>query len=39
MLVAIVALYVVHGRATGTYTFDYLQLVGHADRARRRRGG
>ena len=28
MLVAIVALYVVHGRATGTYTFDYLQLVG-----------
>src|SRR5579872_3768859 len=28
MLVAIVALHVVHGRATGTYTFDYLQLVG-----------
>jgi NADH-quinone oxidoreductase subunit M len=28
MLIAIVALYVVHGRATGTYTFDYLQLVG-----------
>jgi NADH-quinone oxidoreductase subunit M len=30
MLVAIVALYVVHGRATGTYTFDYTQLVGTA---------
>lgn len=28
MLVAIVALYFVHGRATGTYTFDYVQLVG-----------
>jgi NADH-quinone oxidoreductase subunit M len=28
MLVAIVALYLVHGRATGTYTFDYVQLVG-----------
>jgi NADH-quinone oxidoreductase subunit M len=28
MLIAIVALYVVHGRATGTYTFDYVQLVG-----------
>ena len=26
MLVAIVALYVVHGRATGVYTFDYVQL-------------
>ena len=28
MLVAIVALYFVHGRATGVYTFDYGQLVG-----------
>jgi len=28
MLVAIVALAVAHGRATGTYTFDYSQLVG-----------
>ena len=28
MLVAIVALYFVHGRATGAYTFDYVQLVG-----------
>jgi NADH-quinone oxidoreductase subunit M len=28
MLVAIVALYFVHGRATGAYTFDYAQLVG-----------
>jgi NADH-quinone oxidoreductase subunit M len=28
MLVAIVALYFVHGRATGMYTFDYVQLVG-----------
>jgi len=28
MLVAIVSLYFVHGRATGTYTFDYVQLVG-----------
>jgi NADH-quinone oxidoreductase subunit M len=28
MLVAIVALYVVHGRTTGAYTFDYVQLVG-----------
>ena len=28
MLVAIVGLYFVHGRETGTYTFDYLQLVG-----------
>jgi len=28
MLIAIVALYVVHGRTTGIYTFDYLQLVG-----------
>jgi NADH-quinone oxidoreductase subunit M len=30
MLVAIVAVYVVHGRATGIYTFDHLQLVGTA---------
>ena len=28
MLVAIVALSIAHGRATGTYTFDYPQLVG-----------
>jgi NADH-quinone oxidoreductase subunit M len=28
MLVAIVALAFVHGRATGIYTFDYVQLVG-----------
>ena len=28
MLVAIVGLYFVHGRATGAYTFDYLQLLG-----------
>ncbi|HEX5474679.1 MAG TPA: NADH-quinone oxidoreductase subunit M [Vicinamibacterales bacterium] len=28
MLVAIVALSVVHGRATGVYTFDYVQLLG-----------
>ena len=28
MLVAIVGLYFVHGRATGLYTFDYLQLLG-----------
>ncbi len=28
MLVAIVGLYFVHGRATGFYTFDYLQLLG-----------
>ena len=28
MLVAIVGLYFVHGRATGSYTFDYLQLLG-----------
>jgi len=28
MLIAIVALYFVHGRATGVYTFDYVQLVG-----------
>ncbi|RJQ75601.1 MAG: NADH-quinone oxidoreductase subunit M [Desulfobacteraceae bacterium] len=30
MLAAIVGLYVVHGRATGTYTFDYPQLIGTA---------
>jgi NADH-quinone oxidoreductase subunit M len=28
MLVAIVGLYFVHGRNTGIYTFDYLQLLG-----------
>jgi NADH-quinone oxidoreductase subunit M len=28
MLVAIVALYFVHGRATRVYTFDYVQLLG-----------
>ena len=28
MLVAIVGLYFIHGRATGSYTFDYLQLLG-----------
>lgn len=28
MLVAIVGLYVAHGRATGTYTFEYTQLLG-----------
>ena len=28
MLIAIVALYVAHGRATGAYTFDYMQLLG-----------
>lgn len=28
MLLAILGLYFVHGRATGTYTFDYLQLLG-----------
>jgi NADH-quinone oxidoreductase subunit M len=28
MLVAILALYFVHGRVTGTYTFDYEQLLG-----------
>jgi len=28
MLVAILALYFVHGRTTGVYTFDYLQLLG-----------
>jgi len=28
MLVAIIGLYFVHGRATGVYTFDYLQLLG-----------
>ena len=27
MLVAILGLYVLHGRATGVYTFDYLQLL------------
>lgn len=30
MLIAIVALYVAHGRATGIYTFDYPQLLGTA---------
>jgi NADH-quinone oxidoreductase subunit M len=28
MLAAIVALYLIHGRATGTYTFEYMELVG-----------
>jgi NADH-quinone oxidoreductase subunit M len=28
MLVAIVALYFIHGRNTGTYTFDYAELLG-----------
>ncbi len=28
MLVSIVALYFLHGRQTGVYTFDYLQLLG-----------
>jgi len=28
MLVAILALYFVHGRATGTYTFNYMELLG-----------
>jgi NADH-quinone oxidoreductase subunit M len=28
MLIAIVGLYFIHGRATGVYTFDYLQLIG-----------
>jgi NADH-quinone oxidoreductase subunit M len=28
MLISIVALYLLHGRQTGTYTFDYLQLIG-----------
>lgn len=28
MLVSIMGLYFAHGRATGTYTFDYFQLVG-----------
>ncbi|HEX2869086.1 MAG TPA: NADH-quinone oxidoreductase subunit M [Ignavibacteriales bacterium] len=30
MLVAIVALYFIHGKNTGVYTFDYLQLLGTA---------
>jgi NADH-quinone oxidoreductase subunit M len=28
MFIAIIALYFVHGHSTGTYTFDYLQLLG-----------
>ena len=28
MLVASIGLYFIHGRATGSYTFDYLQLLG-----------
>jgi len=28
MFLAILGLYMVHGRETGTYTFDYLQLIG-----------
>jgi NADH-quinone oxidoreductase subunit M len=30
MLVALVGLYLVHGSSSGTYTFDYLKLVGTA---------
>ncbi|MGH8067792.1 MAG: NADH-quinone oxidoreductase subunit M [Candidatus Entotheonellia bacterium] len=30
MLVAIVGLYFIHGQSTGTYTFDYMQLLGTA---------
>jgi NADH-quinone oxidoreductase subunit M len=30
MLAAILGLYFIHGRATGTYTFDYTQLLGTA---------
>ncbi len=30
MLVAIIGLYVIHGRATGVYTFDYDALIGMA---------
>lgn len=30
MLVAIIGLYFVHGRSSGLYTFDYLQLLGTA---------
>ncbi len=30
MLIAIIGLYVIHGRATGTYTFDYTALLGTA---------
>ena len=30
MLLAILALYVIHGRATGEYTFDYTRLLGTA---------
>jgi NADH-quinone oxidoreductase subunit M len=28
MLISILGLYFIHGRGTGTYTFDYLQLLG-----------
>ena len=28
MFIAIITLYIVHGRSTGLYTFDYLQLLG-----------
>jgi NADH-quinone oxidoreductase subunit M len=28
MFIAIIALYFIHGSSTGTYTFDYLQLLG-----------
>ena len=31
MFLAILALYFIHGSATGTYTFDYLQLLGHVN--------
>ena len=30
MLIALIALYVIHGRATGTYTFSMYQLLQHA---------
>ena len=31
MLLSILGLYFVHGRNTGTYTFDYAALLGHED--------
>ncbi len=34
MLVAILALYFIHGRATGIYSFDYAELLGSALRPR-----
>ena len=36
MLAAILALYFLHGRSTGQYTFDALKLVGHGPGPRRR---